>query len=148
MAKSTTYSQSILELLLNATPITGVADNAATSPLTDTYVALHTADPGPTGNQSSSEVTYTGYARVAVARSNSSPAWTVTTTTVSGTASPNATISFPAATGGTDTATYWSVGAAVSGSTEIFYSGPISPSISISSGVTPELTTASTIDES
>jgi hypothetical protein len=43
-------------------------------------VSLHTADPGPSGNQTTSEVAYTGYARVAVNRANDGTAgWTVTT---------------------------------------------------------------------
>ena len=33
------------------------------------YISLHTADPGETGTQTTSEATYTSYARVAVARS-------------------------------------------------------------------------------
>lgn len=33
------------------------------------YISLHTADPGETGTQSASETAYTGYARIAVARS-------------------------------------------------------------------------------
>jgi len=33
------------------------------------YVSLHTADPGEAGTQSTSEATYTGYARLAIARS-------------------------------------------------------------------------------
>src|SRR5882762_5387367 len=32
------------------------------------YLSLHTADPGVTGDQTTSEATYTSYARVAVAR--------------------------------------------------------------------------------
>jgi len=61
--------------------------------------------------------------------------------------SPASAISFPACTGGTETATHAAVGVAVSGASKILYSGAISPTISISSGVTPQLTTASTITE-
>ena len=56
--------------------IANLADNAASSPLTNLYVALHTADPGESGTQSTNEISYTSYARVAVARS--SAGWTVT----------------------------------------------------------------------
>ena len=140
--KGSTYANQLLALIFNGTTITGLAMNTTTSPLTVLYVALHTADPTASGNQTSSEVAYTSYARVSVART--SGGWTVTTNSVS----PVATISFPAATGGTATATYWSVGTASTGTGEILYAGPISPSISISSGVTPQLTTASTITES
>ena len=34
------------------------------------YVSLHTSDPGEAGDQSTNEIAYTGYARVAVARTS------------------------------------------------------------------------------
>ena len=59
------------------------------------YISLHTADPGETGTQTSSEAAYTGYARIAVARSGAG--WTV-----SGNGASNAAeIAFGQATGGT-----------------------------------------------
>jgi hypothetical protein len=61
--------------------------------------------------------------------------------------SPVANITFPAATGGTETATHWAVGTDASGAGKILYYGTISPNISISNGVTPILTTASAITE-
>lgn len=141
MSKSDAYEADFLKLLFNATPIAGIADNAASSPLTNLFVALHTADPGETGNQTTSEAAYTSYARATVART--SGGWTVTGNSVS----PAATIAFPACTGGTATITHFSVGAAVSGASKIFYSGTVTPNISVSTGVTPQLTTASTITE-
>ena len=139
--KGQTFSTNLLKLIFNATGIANIADNAASSPLTVLYVALHTADPTATGSQTSSEVAYTSYSRVAVNRN--SGGWTVGTATVS----PAATISFPACTGSTATATYWSVGTASSGAGSLLYAGPISPSISISSGITPQLTTSSAVTE-
>ena len=141
MSKGNTFENDWLKLVFNATAIANIADNAATSPLTNLYVALHTADPGEAGDQTTSECAYTSYARVAVART--SGGWTVTANSVS----PVATISFPACTGGTETATYVSFGTDSSGTGKILYSGAVSPSISISTGVTPQLTTASTITE-
>jgi hypothetical protein len=73
--KGSTFEQDILKLIFNATAIANIADNAATSPLTNLFVALHTADPLEAGDQTSSEATYTGYARVAVLRT--SGGWTV-----------------------------------------------------------------------
>lgn len=139
--KSDTFENDLLKLIFNATAIANMADNAATSPLTNLYVALHTADPGEAGVQNASEATYTGYARVAVART--SGGWTVTGSSVS----PTAAINFPACTGGTNTITHWSVGVASSGATKILYSGTVTPNISVSNGVTPQLTTASTVTE-
>jgi len=135
---NSTFANDLLLLIFNATAIANIADNASSSPITNIYVSLHTADPG-NGTQSSSEAAYSSYARVAVARSGSG--WTVSTNTVV----PAATISFPAATGGSETETYAGIGKSVSGSTLLFFSGAISPTIAVSSGVTPQLTTASTL---
>src|SRR5690349_4653937 len=41
-----TAENDIMKLLFNATAITNIADNAASSPLTNLEVSLHTADPG------------------------------------------------------------------------------------------------------
>lgn len=141
ISKSDTFENDLMKLIFNGTAIANMADNAATSPLTNLYVALHTADPGEAGNQTTSEATYTSYARVAVART--SGGWTVTNNSVS----PTANIDFPAATGGTNTITYWSVGTANTGTGKILYSGTVTPNISVSTGVTPRLTTSSTITE-
>jgi hypothetical protein len=141
MSKGNTFENDFLKLVFNGTAIANIADNAASSPLTNLYASLHTADPGEAGTQTTSECAYTSYARVAVARTTGG--WTVTNNSVS----PVADISFPAATGGSETATYWAVGTASSSTGKVLYSGAISPTIAISSGVTPKLTTASTITE-
>ena len=142
MAKGSTFDNQLLKLIFNATAIANIADNAASSPLTNLYVSLHTADPTSAGNQTSSEASYTGYARVAVARTTGG--WTVSGNSVS----PAATISFPPCTGGIATITNWSVGTASSGAGEILYTGTVTPNIAVASGVTPQLTTASTVTES
>lgn len=139
--KGATFENDFLKLIFNATAISLVADNAATTPLTNLYVSLHTADPTDAGNQTSNESAYTSYARVAVART--SGGWTVTASAVS----PAATITFPACTGGTSTITHWAIGTASSGTGKLLYSGTVSPSIAVSNGVTPSLTTASTVTE-
>ena len=141
MSKGNTYENDLLLMLLNATPIANICDNAATAPLTNLYVSLHTADPGEAGSQTTNEIAYTSYARVAVART--SGGWTV----ASGSASPAATIGFPAGTGGTGTATHFGVGTASSGTGKLLYSGAVTPNIVCGNGVTPQLTTASTITE-
>lgn len=142
MGKGSTFENAYLQLIFNAVTIASIAINATSSPLTNLYVSLHTADPTASGNQTSSEATYTGYARVAVARTSSG--WTVTANSVS----PASTISFPACTGGTNTITNFAVGTAASGTGEILYTGTVTPNISVATGVTPQLTTASTVTES
>lgn len=141
MSKGNTFENDWLKLVFNATAIANIADNAASSPLTNLYVSLHTADPGEAGSQTTSESAYTSYARVAVARSGSG--WTVTNNSVS----PAANIDFPAATGGTETVTHFAIGTASSGAGKLLYSGTVTPNIAVSSGVTPRLTTSSTITE-
>lgn len=142
MSKGNTFENDWLKLIFNATAIANIADNAATSPLTNLYVSLHTADPGEAGDQTTSEISYTNYARQAVARSGSG--WTVTANSVS----PVSTIAFPASAGGAGgTVTHFAVGTAVSGTGKLLYSGTVSPNIVVGSGVTPQLTTASTITE-
>lgn len=141
MSKGNTFENDWLKLVFNATAIANMADNAATAPLTNLYVSLHTADPGEAGDQTTSEATYTSYARVAVARTSSG--WTVTNNSVS----PVANISFPAGTGGTGTVTHFGVGTLVSGTGKLLYSGTVTPNIVTGNGITPVLTTASTITE-
>lgn len=141
MSKGDTFENDLLRLIFNATAIGNIADNAATSPLTQLFVSLHTADVGEAGSQTTNEVAYTGYARVGVNRNTGG--WTVTANSVS----PAANIDFGACTAGTATATHWAVGTATSGAGKVLYKGTISPSISISSGVTPRLTTATAVTE-
>lgn len=141
MSKGNTFENDLLKLLFNAVAIANIADNAATAPLTNLYVSLHTADPGEAGDQTTSEATYTGYARVAVARTTSG--WTVTANSVS----PVADITFPIGTGGSGTVTHFGVGTVVSGAGKLLYSGTVTPNIVTGNGVTPKLTTASTVTE-
>lgn len=139
MSMSNTLENSLLALLFNATAFANIADNAASSPNTQLYVSLHTADPGEGGSQTTSECAYTGYARVAVART--AGGWTVSANTVV----PVANIDFPQCSAGTETATHLGIGKASSGAGVLFLSGTITPNISIANGVTPRLTTSTTI---
>lgn len=141
MSKSDTFENDFLKLIFNGTPIANLADNAASAPLTNLYVSLHTADPGEGGSQTTNEVAYTSYARVAVARTTGG--FTVTGNSVS----PVANIDFPNGTGGSGTATHWAVGTAASGAGKVLYSGTITPNIVCGNGITPRLPPTSTITE-
>lgn len=99
---------------------------------TNLYVSLHTADPGEGGSQTTSEATYTSYARVTVARS--AVGWTVTNNV----AENAALIQFPQATGGSNTITYVAIGTASSGAGQIICSGALSSSLAVSSGIQPQ----------
>jgi len=141
MSKGNNFENDWLKLIFNGTGVANLADNAASSPLTSLYVALHTADPGEAGTQATSECAYTGYARVAVART--SGGWTV----ANNVASPAADIAFGSCTAGSETATHFSVGVAAAGATKLLYSGALTASGAIGVGVQPKLTTATTITE-
>ena len=140
MSKGDTFENDFLKLIFNATAIADLADNDATSPATTLTVALHTADPTDSGTQSTNEAAYTGYARVAVART--AGGWTVTANSVS----PVANIDFgecTASPGGP--ITHFSVGTGVAN--KLLYSGTVSPNIAMAVGVIPRLKTTSTITE-
>ena len=140
MSKGNTYETDVLALIFNATAIADLADNDATSPATTLTVALHTADPGEAGTQLTSEIAYTGYARIAVARTTGG--WTVTGNSVS----PVANIDFGEMTGGAGgTVTHFSVGTGTAN--KLLYSGTVTPNIVVSSGVIPRLKTTSTVTE-
>lgn len=49
--KGNTNAIGILKLIYQAVNFANIADNTVTSPLTNLYVSLHTANPGATGNQ-------------------------------------------------------------------------------------------------
>lgn len=132
MSKANTFENDWMLLIFNATAIANLADNAASGPLTSLYVSLHTADPGEAGNQQTSEATYGSYARVAVARSGAG--WTV-----SANAATNAAlIQFPQCSSGSNTITHVGVGTAASGAGKLLYSGALSASLSVSSGIQPQ----------
>ena len=145
--KGSTYANSLLQLIFNGTTIANIAINATSSPLTNLYVSLHTADPTASGTQTSSEIAYTSYARVAVPRSytnGSTAGFLVTGNSVS----PVLSVTFPTGTGGSGTAAYFGIGTASTGTGELLYAGPISPTIVCGSGVTPTLTSATAVTES
>lgn len=125
MSIGNTTENDINLLLFNATALSWNAN-------TNLYVALHTADPGEGGSQTTSEATYTSYARVTVARSGAG--WTVT-----GNVAENAAlVQFPQCTGGSSTITYASIGTASSGAGQIIVSGALSSSLAVSSGIQPQ----------
>lgn len=143
MSISDATENNILKLIFQAVAWANVADNAASTPQTNIGMSLHTADPADAGNASTNEATYTSYTRVNVLRT--SGGWTVTANS----ASPVAAISFPAGTGGSGTVTFFSSGksnaAPPTGAQEIYLSGTVTPNIVTGNGVTPQLTTATTI---
>jgi hypothetical protein len=144
MPKSTTTCNNIVNLMYRATAWANVADNAASSPLTNTYVALHTANlTAATNSQAENETAYTNYARQAVARSTG---WDA----ASGGGTDNAaTISFPQCGASGATLTHVSTGVAVSGATAVWHYGALNSSLAVANGITPQFAAgALTVTES
>ena len=94
------------------------------------YLALFTADPGEAGAVAS-EASYTGYARVALAKSG---AWTD-----GGSTFTNADlIQFGACTAGSNTLTHFAVVDTASGAVNMMISGALSGSLNVSAGIQPQ----------
>lgn len=100
------------------------------------YISLHTADPGETGSQTTNEATYTGYARVARARS--SGAWAVSSGADPAVADNVAAVTFGQCTAGSNTITHFGVGTDPSGVGNLLWSGALTASLAVSAGITPE----------
>ena len=125
MPKTTTTANDTLDALLRA------VDPAWRSGATR-YIALHTADPGVAGVQTTSEATYTSYARVAVTAATGFSA------AVAASTANTALIQFPQCTGGTNTITHVSIGTASSGAGQIIYSGALSASLAVANLIQPQ----------
>jgi len=139
MSKSNVWETGLLNLLYNNTAFTLVGDAAgllASAAAGSLFVSLHTADPGEAGDQTTSEATYTGYARVAVARSGAG--WTVSGAQVTNAAA----VAFPACTAGSNTITYFGVGTSTSGAGKLLYKGALTASLAVSNGITPNFAIA------
>lgn len=133
MSKSDTFeNELLLHIFQNADvaligDATGIRGSTTAGSL---HVALHTADPGEAGNQQTSEATFTGYARVAVART--AGGWTVS----GNNASNAAAVTFPECTAGSNTITHFSIGTAASGTGKVLYKGALTASRAVSAGIT------------
>jgi hypothetical protein len=132
MAKSVITCNNLLKLIFNATAWENMADNAASSPYTNLYVGLYTADPGTGNSQSTNETSYTNYTRIAVLRT--SAGWTVATNT----AVNAALIQFPQCGATGATLTYVAIGTASTGAGNVLYSGALNSSLAVASGIQPQ----------
>lgn len=95
------------------------------------YIALHTADPGEAGDQSTSEAAYTGYSRVAVPRTAGG------FERVGSLIRNVATVQFGECTAGSATVTHFSIGLLASGAGVILVSAPLAAARAISAGIVP-----------
>jgi hypothetical protein len=134
MSATNAFETALLTLYFNNTDHANIGDaaglqNSATAG--SFYISLHTGDPGEGGSQTTSEATYTDYARVAVARSG--VGWTVSGANVSNAAA----ITFPVASAGSNTITHFGIGSDSSGAGNLFFKGELGASRVVSAGITP-----------
>lgn len=135
MSMTNAAEAALLDLLFLNTDWANIGDaaglqNSATAG--SFYISLHTSDPGEAGNQSTNEIAYTGYARVAVARSGAG--WTLVSQTISNTA----LVQFAQCTGGSGTATHFGIGTDSTGNGNLILKGALTSSLSISNGIQPQ----------
>jgi hypothetical protein len=146
MSKSNTFENDLLLLLFNNTAITDIGDAGglrATATAGSLYWALYTT-PGPdeAGTAITNETAYTGYARVAAARSGAG--FTVTANSVS----PAANVDFGECTASPGGAiTHFAIVNTSSGAGKVLYKGTMTPNITMATGVIPRIKTTSTITE-
>lgn len=136
MSATNAVETAILELIFKATTWNGFAENDTTSPNTTYYISLHTASPADTGDQTTSEAAYTGYARIAVTRDGTG--WTV-----SGNAATNAAeIAFGQCTASPGGAiTHVGLGTAVSGAGSLILYNPLDNPVTMQVGTVPIFST-------
>jgi hypothetical protein len=135
MSMTNAAEQALLDLLFLNVDWANIGDaaglqNSATAG--SFFISLHSADPGEAGNQSTSEISYTGYARVGVART--AGGWTRTVSTIANTA----LVQFGQCTGGTATATHFGIGTDSTGTGNLLLKGALNASLSISNGIQPQ----------
>ena len=131
MPKSTNTCNNFLALLYNATAWANIADNAASSPITNIYVALATATGAVGDTMSTNEATYTNYARQTVARTTSG--WTAP---ASRSTSNVAQITFPQCGVTGNTITSAKAGKAT-GASDVFHYGDLNAPITVSNLIQP-----------
>ena len=142
MALSNSAESDLLALLFRNTTWAGIGDVTGLVGSTTAgslYISLHTGTLTGASDQSTSEATYTGYARVAVSRASGS--WTISGSSPTSVSNTNA-ITFGACTAGSSTVTYFAVGKSSSGTGEILFFGALTASLAISAGITPQFAAA------
>ena len=140
MSKSNTFENDLLLCIFNNVNMGSIGDATGIRGSTTAgslYIALHTADPGEAGTQSTSEAAYTGYARMGLARTAgnfnvSANAVNLVSNLDFGncTANPGAAL------------THFSIGTDATGAGKVLYKGSLSPTVVMNVGVVPRMTTA------
>lgn len=133
-SKKDTFENALLLLLFQNAALANIGNAGGLQPSSAAgsfYVALYSA--APSDSAAGTEITYTGYARVAVART--SGGWTVT----GNQASNAAAVTFGACTAGSVTATHFAIcKAGTRDVDDAIYWADLTASLAISAGITPE----------
>lgn len=136
-SKSDTWEYGLRDLLFQNDDFTGVGDAGGLRGSVgegSLYLSLHTADPGDAGDQTTNEISYTGYARVAVPRNAAYWEMTAVSTRLDWDAV------FPKMTGGAGgTVTHFGIGTSSSGAGKLLYHGAFSSGGDVSDGVIPQV---------
>ncbi len=111
MSLTVAIDNEFLKLELSAAAVAVLSASAGAT----AFIALHTADPGAGGTQSTNEAAFAGYARVALPRTCGG--WTLSANSPS-----NAAIAAAVAAG---TVTFFSIGSALTGPGTIAFRGAI-----------------------
>lgn len=133
MSASNIFETNLLKLIFQNIALPNLGDASGLQPSAvagNIYISLHTASPNEADTQTTSETTYTGYTRIAVARGASF--WSV----VNDLAANINNIEFPVCTGGAaQSITHIGVGSAASGAGQLFFYGALPSAISVSNGI-------------
>lgn len=134
MSMTNAAEQAFLDLLFLNTDWANIGDasglqNSATAG--SFWISLHTADPGEAGSQTTNETTYSGYARVSVARSGSG--WSRTGSIISNVSA----INFGTCSSGTATITHFGVGTDETSAGNLLFKGSLTSSLAVSLGIAP-----------
>lgn len=125
MSKSNTTENDVLDAVLR-----GVDPSWRSN--AQRYIALYTADPGEAGTATTSEATYTSYARVGVTGSSGFSAAS------GGSTSNTGLIQFPQCTGGTNSITHAAIVTTASGAGQILYSGQLASALAVANLIQPQ----------
>jgi len=139
--KSNYFREELLDLIFLNLALAAIGDAAGLQPSAaagSLHLGLHTATPGGGGTQLTNEATYTGYVRLAIARTAAN--WTRTANAVNN----DNEILFGENTGSAQTITHVSVGTDLTGAGNLLYfDAPSGGSIVVDPNETPRFAASS-----
>lgn len=144
MSKSNVFENAFLLLVFNNVAITLIGDASGllgSAAAGNLYLSGHSADPGEAGDQTTNEIAYGGYARIAVPRT--SGGFTVSANTAALTVAQD----FPLGSSGSGTITHVGIGTSSSGAGKLLFKGAITPNLDVGAGKTPRVNAGTVVTE-